>query len=115
MAKQRTKAKRKTVVSASEAKPKKRAIMLNQNIVTDYLPRLEAALGDDTKFQQLFDTLKADPEVRQAEAVELASQFVAKTPNSTSRAKALERVYQRHASLANFRLKQRAMSGRSAA
>ena len=89
--------------------------MINENLVSAYLSRLEAALGDDREFTPIFEALQTDAEVRQAEAVALASRFVAKTADSTPRAKALERVYKRHASLSSFRLKQRAMAGRSAA
>jgi hypothetical protein len=89
--------------------------MINETIVSTYLSKLEAALGDDRAFLPVFEALKSDPEVHQAEAVALASRFVAKTPESTARSKALDRVLKRHASLASFKLKQRAMSGRSAA
>lgn len=89
--------------------------MINETIVSTYLTKLEAALGDDRAFLPVFEALKADPEVQQAEAVALASKFVARTPDSTARGKALERVLKRHAALASFKLKQRAMAGRSAA
>jgi hypothetical protein len=103
------------VVSASQAKPKKQKPMINETVVSTYLPKLEAALGDNRAFLQVFEALKSDPEVHQAEAVALATKFVAKTAESTPRAKALERVLKRHEALASFRLKQRAMAGRSAA
>ena len=89
--------------------------MFNEALVSDYLAKLEKALGDDRAFAPIFEHLKADPKVQQAEAVALASRFVAKTADSTARSKALDRVYKRHASLASFKLKQRAMAGRSAA
>ena len=89
--------------------------MINETVVSTYLTKLEAAPGDDRAFLPVFEALKADPDVHQAEAVALASKFVAKTAESTARAKALERVMKRHAALASFRLKQRAMAGRSAA
>ena len=103
------------VGTASQDKPKRRTAVINETVVLTYLPKLEAALGDDRTFLPVFEALKADPEVHQAEAVALASKFVAKTAESTPRAKALERVLKRHAALASFRLKQRAMAGRSAA
>jgi len=108
--------KRKSVVaSASQEKLGRRAAVFNETIVLTYLSKLEAALGDDREFLPVFEALKADPNVQQAEAVALASKFVAKTAESTARSKALERVLKRHAALASFRLKQRAMAGRSAA
>jgi hypothetical protein len=89
--------------------------VINETIVSTYLTKLEAALGDDRAFLPIFEALQADREVHQAEAVALATKFVAKTADSTPRGKALERVLKRHAALASFRLKQRAMAGRSAA
>jgi hypothetical protein len=111
----RSKPSKSTVVSASQDKPKRRATVINENIVLTYLSKLEAALGDDRAFPHVFEALKSDPDVHQAEAVALASKFVAKTAESTARGKALERVWKRHAALASFKLKQRAMAGRSAA
>lgn len=89
--------------------------MINETIVDSYLTKLEATLGDDRAFMPVFQTLLADPDVHQAEAVALASRFVAKTADSTARSKALDRILKRHDSLASFKLKQRAMAGRSAA
>jgi hypothetical protein len=107
---------KKAVASASRKKQKTRGkAVSNEAIVKRYLAKLEAALGDDNAFLPLFEELKLDGAVRQSEAVALASLFVTKTPESTSRAKALERVLKRHNSLATFKLKQRAMAGRSAA
>jgi hypothetical protein len=110
------KKKTSSVASASREVTKKRtAAMINETIVSTYAARLEAALGDDRSFLPIFEALKTDPCVSQVEAVALASRFVAKTAESTPRAKALERVLKRHTSLASFKLKQRAMAGRSAA
>lgn len=106
-------AKRKP--SAASQDQTKRRSAVNDSIVSSYLSKLEAALGDDRAFLPVFEALKADPEVRQEEAVALATKFVAKTAESTARAKALDRVLKRHSALASFRLKQRAMAGRSAA
>lgn len=89
--------------------------MINEELVSTYLNRLQAALGDDRQFMPIFDGLRSDSSMAQGEVVALASRFVAKTPDSTSRIKALERILKRHQSLANFKLKQRAMGGRSAA
>ena len=69
-------AKRKSsVASASQANPKRRAAVINETIVSTYLSRLEAALGDDRAFLPIYEALKADPDVQQAEAVALASKF----------------------------------------
>jgi hypothetical protein len=88
---------------------------MKDTLLMSYLAKLEAALGSDREFLPLYEELKSDPEIRQAEAVELASRFVARTADSTSRAKALERILKRHSALASFKLKQRAMAGKSAA
>ncbi len=104
------------VASASGKQPRKRErAVIDVELVNDYLRRLEAALGDEAKFRPVFTKLGNDAAVGQPEAVELASLFVARTAASTSRAKALERIEKRHANLAMFKLKQRAMQGRSAA
>ena len=110
------KSSKPTVASASQVSSKRRSsAVVNENVGVDYLTKLEAALGDDTAFLPIFERLKADERVAQQEAVALATRFMARTPDSTSRTKALERVFKRHAALASFRLKQRAMAGRSAA
>jgi hypothetical protein len=107
---------RSKVASASKRTSTKRvAAVLNEPIVANYLEQLEASLGDSQVFPTLFERLSQDSDVRQLEAVAIATRFVAKTSDSTSRAKALERVWKRHAALASFKLKQRAMAGRSAA
>jgi hypothetical protein len=89
--------------------------VLDENIITAYVAKLTETLGDDKAFTPIFEALKADHTVHQSEAVEIATRFVAKTAESTPRSKALERVWKRHAALASFKLKQRAMAGRSAA
>lgn len=89
--------------------------MIDEKRVRAYLQCLEEALGDDRKFMPLIESLKSDPDLTQADAVALASKFVAKTAASTARAKAIDRIVARHTALVSFRLKQRAMAGRSAA
>jgi hypothetical protein len=89
--------------------------MFSEALVSAYLVQLERALGDTASFRPIYDQMVADRAIRQEEAVEIASRFVAATAPSTSRARALERILKRHQSLASFKLKQRAMAGRSAA
>jgi hypothetical protein len=88
---------------------------MNEKVVTAYLAKLEASLGDDDAFMRVFDTLRADPEVRQVEAVGLAGRFVSPMAASTSKAKAFERILRRHQNIISFDRKQRAVRGRSAA
>ncbi len=111
-----SKPKSKKVASASRKKRKKRAPrMIDEAVVISYLSKLEAALGDEDAFTPLFEALVDDEKVGQAEAVSIASEFVSRTAQSTSRAKALDKVLKRHTALITFKLKQRAMAGRSAA
>ena len=107
---------RQHVVSASRRQPKRGAAPVNQQLVDDYLNRLEAALGNDAAFRVLFRDLEADKRVTKTEAVELATRFLGPTPPSTSRPKALQRVLQRHQKIVDFkRASESIRSGRSAA
>jgi len=89
--------------SKSKGKGKKAAIPMNDRLVDDYVKRLEVALGDDAKFEPLFEELRADERVGQAEAVAIASRFYGQTPKSTSRPKALTRIRDRHEKLMTFK------------
>jgi hypothetical protein len=112
------------VVSASAPKAKgarngksnakKGAAPVDDYLVSDYVKRLEAALGDNAKFEPLLQELQADERVGQAEAVAIASEFYGKTPKGTSRPKALGRILDRQVKLMKFK-QQPSTSGRSAA
>jgi hypothetical protein len=99
---------------SSKAKGKKGAAPVDDHLVDDYVKRLEAALGDDAKFEPLLQELQADERVRQVEAVAIASQFYGQTRKGTTRPKALERVRERQVKLMNFK-RQPSNSGRPAA
>jgi hypothetical protein len=88
---------------------------MNSNLISDFLARLEGALGDDARFQAVFAELEAHPEIGQPEAVEIARGFMGKTSASLSRRAALERIYSRHAALLDFKAKRKAFGGRTAA
>lgn len=112
-----------TVVSASnesrraqrpKSKSKKGAIPMDNRLVDDYVRRLEAALGDDARFESLLAELSADARVQQAEAVAIASQFHKRTSKDTSRPKALERIRERQDKLMKFK-RQPSTAGRPAA
>jgi hypothetical protein len=106
----------KSVASASGTGRKKRTPpMFDETVVASYVAKLNETLGDDRAFMMIFNLLINDEKVRHDEAVAIASGFVAPTAMSTTRAKALERILRRHQNLASFKLKQRAMAGRSAA
>jgi hypothetical protein len=105
---------KKSVASASKRKTKAPRPM-NEALVAEYLARLEAALGRDDEFAVVFSELQKNPSVMQAEAIAIGSKFVAPMAASTSKAKAFERILKRHRNLVTFKLKQRAIGGRSAA
>jgi hypothetical protein len=86
---------------------------VNENLVSDYLKRLEKALSDANGFRLLFVELSADDRVQQPEAVALASRFLSPTSATTTRAKALAKVMERHTILMKSRAGTRA--GKSAA
>jgi hypothetical protein len=106
---------KKPVASASRKKPKKARAIMDHSVVRSYLAELVANLGDDEGFSSVFHLLETDKNVRQPEAVAIGSEFVAPMAASTARAAALERIWKRHKSLMSFKLKQRAVGGRSAA
>lgn len=103
----------KKVASASKrGKSKKAQKPMNENLITDYVARLEQALGDDEKFLPIIDELS---NVAVAELVAIASKFVAPMAASSSKKSALERIRKRHENLTSFKRKQKAVGGRSAA
>jgi hypothetical protein len=86
------------------------AVDCDQQVVSRYLAALNQALGDESAFTALFNAIKRDGSVRQAEAVALASAFVAPMAKSTAKGKALDSVRRRHKSLRSFQLKRAAAS-----
>jgi hypothetical protein len=88
---------------------------MDSNVVETYLARLQAALGKEDVFPSVIKQMVEDVAVKQPEAVEIASRFVARMSASTAKKKAIERIADRHQSLVTFKLKQRAVGGRSAA
>lgn len=112
----RAKSSTKSVASKSPKKgPKKRRGPMNEALVKRYAAEIEAALGE-AKFEALFARLTEDAGVGQDEAVALTSILLdAPVAPSTARGAALKRILKLHNSLATFKLKQRAVGGRSAA
>lgn len=115
--------------SASEAKPAKSVAsklpkntarrkgrkQMNDKLVNRYAAEVKTALGNSS-FEELFTRLKDDAGLGQDEAVALASLLLqAPVAPSTGRGTALGRILKLHNSLATFKLKQRAVGGRSAA
>lgn len=88
---------------------------MNEALVKRYATEVEAALGE-AQFEALFAKLTDDVDVGQDEAVALTSIILdAPLAPSTARGAALKRILKLHNSLATFKLKQRAVGGRSAA
>lgn len=89
--------------SKPKLKGKEAAAPMDDRLVEDYVKRLEAALGDDARFEPLLAELRADERVGQAEAVAIASRFYGQTRKSTSRPKALARIRNRQDKLMAFK------------
>jgi hypothetical protein len=85
---------------------------VDHQLVDHYLGRLEQVLGDEQKFQAVYEALTADKRVTQPEAVELASRFLAPIAKRTSRPKALRRVLYRHEKLLEARAVSASMAAR---
>ena len=100
--------------SKRKGNSKKGAVPVDDHLVDDYVKRLEAALGDDARFEPLLQELQADMRVAQADVVAIASRFYGRTAKSTSRPKALERIRERQVKLMKFK-RQPSTSGRPAA
>lgn len=105
-----------SVASASPKKrQRKRRGPMNDNLVKRYVTEVAAALGEK-QFEALFAKLTDDIDVGQDEAIALTSIILdAPVAPSTTRGAALKRILKLHNSLATFKLKQRAVGGRSAA
>jgi hypothetical protein len=88
---------------------------MNHQRVADYLDRLAAALGDDSKFETLFDELSADETLTRNEAVAIASQFCGQTAKSTPRRQALQRIHGRQMKLMRFKRHSSTTANHSAA
>jgi hypothetical protein len=100
-------------VASASRRRKRGPADVNEALVSDYLKRLEKALPDAGSFPSLFAELSADDRVQQPEAVVLASRFLSPTAATTTRAKALAKIMERHTILMRSRGSRKA--GKSAA
>lgn len=107
---------KKKAASASPANKRKRSRgPMNEALAKSYAAELKANLGTP-KFDAVFNRLTNDTEMRQEEAVAVASLILdAQVAPSTARGTALGRITKLHNNLVTFRLKQKAVGGRSAA
>ena len=83
------------------------------DLLQNYLERLEAALNDETRFELVFNELKNDASISPAEAKKLSRAFAKET--AKSKAAALDLIWGRHAALMGSRARQQANTGRTAA
>jgi hypothetical protein len=70
-------------------------------MMSDYGSQLKATLGKDG-FDDVYRRLRDDKSIDQQSMVRLADDFNGPVAPSTSRTKALERIYSRHRKLMNF-------------
>lgn len=88
---------------------------VDEELVKDYVARLEASLGDDAEFKAVFSELSEDKQIGRIEAIAIAIRFMGPTPASTSRPKALQRIMYRHEKLMDNKRASESIGGRSAA
>lgn len=82
-------------------------------VVGSYTRELAATLGDERRFAEVFDRLKADPSLSTSDFRAVAREFAKASPRS--KADALKKIWARQQSLLGFEAKARATDGRSAA
>ena len=86
---------------------------VRDDVVQNYLRRLEDALGDESRFAEAFQALKNDKLVTATEAKKLSKAFAKETAKSKSAA--FDLIWARHAALMGSRARQLANTGRTAA
>lgn len=88
---------------------------MDEKLTRHYADALNAVIGK-AEFEAVFTRLRDDSKAGQEEAIGIASILLeAPVAPSTARGTALNRILKLHNSLATFKLKQRAVGGRSAA
>lgn len=101
------------VQKAQKSTNRRSTASLSDAEVGVYVQQLEAALGKDKAFDQIFHSLKADVNVKKQDAKNIARRFVGKS--GASKTDAFRLIYERHASLVESRARALATGGRSAA
>jgi hypothetical protein len=82
-------------------------------LVDQYVKRLEVALRDEDMFKAVFEELEADAAIKRHEAIAVAKRFAKET--AKSRDHALKLIMTRHTALLGSRARQKATKGRTAA
>ena len=91
------------------------SIGLRQHLVDNYSSRLDASLGHEREFHNLFNELDADRQVRQAEAAAIVKRLLSNPPRKKmSRKEALEEIKALHKAGMSFDRHLRATAGRTA-
>jgi hypothetical protein len=86
---------------------------LSDEEVKAYVQRLESALGEGSIFDELFNQLKNDKNVKAQDAKNIAKKFVGKA--GKSKVDAFRLIYERHSSLMESQARAVSIGGRSAA
>lgn len=89
------------------------AASLSEEEVKGYVQRLESALGEEKIFDELFNQVKNDNNVKAQDAKNIAKKFVGKA--GKSKADAFRLIYERHSSLMESQARAVSTGGRSAA
>lgn len=82
-------------------------------LVLQYKEKLEAALGDDERFEGVMRDLRSDPAIAKEDILALAKEMAGSGARTTD--DALKKIWSRHQAIAVFKAKTRASGGRSAA
>jgi hypothetical protein len=83
------------------------------DLIKTYLRSLEAALGDDEKFREVFGRLKRDSAMKSQQVKQLAKIFAG--ASGKTKTDALDRILARHESLTGAGARAKATGGRTAA
>lgn len=99
--------------AARKPSARTRAGSLTEGDIEARVEKLESALGDEPQFDQVFQHIKNDKNVKAQDAKNIARKFVGKA--GSSKADAFRSIYERHSSLIESRARAKSTGGRSAA
>ena len=88
---------------------------MDETQILAYVAALEAALGDNNRFQQVVERIERDGQIKQRDLAAIVSSFYGKIPANTPRTTLLRRIWTRQQSLMDYKAKSRAQAGKSAA
>ena len=102
------------LAKVTSATPPKAKPLPVETIVSDYAERLSKEYGLDG-FEDLLATVLQDRRVKKTELIQIARKLGHDVSPRASKATIANKILRRHKDLATFKLKQKAMAGRSAA